>query len=133
MKYRKKPVVIEAEQFVCNPREGEDWNGIVAKMSAEFGAAICMERHFDNAVLVTEAGHIHTLEGAHQVNCGDWIIKGVKGEFYPCKPDIFALTYEEVSAPADETHPDVYSKTTADGARGMERGVKMNNWIDTDK
>jgi hypothetical protein len=40
---------------------------------------------------------IPTLEGNHQANIGDWIIKGVKGEFYPCKPDIFELTYEPTS------------------------------------
>jgi len=42
---------------------------------------------------------IHTLEGWHLVSPYDWIIKGVKGEFYPCKPDIFAMTYEEESKP----------------------------------
>jgi hypothetical protein len=39
---------------------------------------------------------IHTLEGNHYAGIGDWIIKGVKGEFYPCKPDIFAATYDAV-------------------------------------
>lgn len=42
---------------------------------------------------------IPTLEGTHRASLGDWIIKGVKGEFYPCKPDIFALTYEPVETP----------------------------------
>jgi hypothetical protein len=45
-----------------------------------------------------DMGYVKTLEGGHIVTPGDWIIKGVKGEFYPCKPDIFAATYE----PADE-------------------------------
>ena len=40
---------------------------------------------------------IHTLEGDMRVSAGDWIIRGVQGEFYPCKPDIFKATYEEVS------------------------------------
>ena len=40
---------------------------------------------------------IHTLEGDMRVSSGDWIIRGVQGEFYPCKPDIFKATYEEVS------------------------------------
>lgn len=39
---------------------------------------------------------IHTLEGNHKANIGDWIIQGIKGEFYPCKPDIFEKTYGEV-------------------------------------
>ena len=42
---------------------------------------------------------IHTLEGDHKANIGDWIIRGVKGELYPCKPDIFEQTYEEVEEP----------------------------------
>jgi hypothetical protein len=40
---------------------------------------------------------IQTLEGVMEASVGDWIIKGVKGEFYPCKPDIFKMTYEEVT------------------------------------
>ena len=50
------------------------------------------ERHPDNE----DALLIHTLEGDHRADIGDWIIRGVKGEFYPCKPEIFALTYEAV-------------------------------------
>ena len=46
------------------------------------------------AVRVQEAQAIHTLEGTMMANAGDWIIKGVKGELYPCKPDIFEMTYE---------------------------------------
>lgn len=45
--------------------------------------------------------HIHTLEGIHDVEDGDWIIKGIKGEFYPCKPDIFELTYKKVKGGRD--------------------------------
>lgn len=44
----------------------------------------------------TEIPWVETLEGGHIVTPGDWIIRGVKGEFYPCKPDIFALTYDPV-------------------------------------
>ena len=79
MKYRKKPVVIEAMQF----RIG---NGSAIK---EF----CPTAEYDaeRAVFV-----ISTLEGDMTAADGDWIIKGVEGEFYPCKPDIFEQTYEEV-------------------------------------
>ena len=53
------------------------------------------------ASLAHDAGHpqllIHTLEGVMRANFGDWIIRGVKGEFYPCKPEIFEATYEPVS------------------------------------
>lgn len=75
--YRKKPVVIEARVY---PREG---------MQAEAVAKWCGGMQTDEGCV------IHTLEGDHLAQYGDFIIKGVKGEFYPCKPDIFAATYEE--------------------------------------
>lgn len=78
-KFRKKPVVIEAVQFQFN---GDNAQEIADFMQCQF-AAIEWGR------LV-----IGTLEGNHYANPGDWIIKGVKGEFYPCKPDIFEATYE---------------------------------------
>lgn len=84
MKYRKKPVVIEAEQY----RPFEDL-AIVGEFLTE---AICFKAH--NGIMGDP--HIHTLEGIHNVSEGDWVIKGVKGEFYPCKPDIFQMTYEPV-------------------------------------
>ena len=81
MRYRKKPIVIEAEQFL--PLGHGDTGKILRK-------ALCYKAHdgYKGAV------HIHTLEGTHDVKNNDWIIKGVKGEFYPCKPDIFEITYE---------------------------------------
>lgn len=77
MKFRKKPVVVEAIQFVGNFNEIEDFIG----GDAEFR---------DGKLLVA------TLEGPLFASPKDWIIKGVKGEFYPCKPDIFEKTYEAV-------------------------------------
>lgn len=71
MKFRKKPVVIEAEQFF---HDRKPWPAGVEADAYHF--------------------FIRTLEGLHIVSDGDWIITGVKGERYPCKPDIFALTYE---------------------------------------
>jgi hypothetical protein len=84
MKYRKKPVVIEAEQFSIL-QSSSDWSDFLKE-------AICAKSHngFNGGL------HIHTLEGLHDVRDGDFIIKGVKGEFYPCKPDIFEMTYEKV-------------------------------------
>ena len=76
MKYRKKPVVIEAVQF---------WNDRV------WPTGVC-DCHVDVAHLGSP--HIHTLEGIMDVNEGDWIITGVEGERYPCKADIFEATYE---------------------------------------
>lgn len=78
MKYRKKPVVIEAIQW-----NGNNWNELV-----EFGCA-CAQTQDDEI-------WIPTLEGILKASVGDYIIKGVQGEFYPCKPDIFEQTYEVV-------------------------------------
>lgn len=81
-KYRKKPVVIEAIQVVAHDQEYvATWcNGISRRNENKHAMGI----------------DIQTLEGWMHANLGDWIIKGVKGEFYPCKPDIFSATYEEV-------------------------------------
>ena len=80
-RYRKKPVVVEAMQFTgSNQVDAAAWMGCAFP-----------ERTSEYAVL-----EINTLEGTMRVSPGDWIIKGVKGEFYPCKPDIFEGTYEEV-------------------------------------
>ncbi len=80
MKFRKKPVVIEAEQWY----KGEDIDGVCTKLDTGI-------LHYLGGV---DEPHIHTLEGVHQVSEGDWIIKGVQGELYACKPDIFEMTYE---------------------------------------
>lgn len=85
MKYRKKPVVIEAIQYAGT---GESFEEIDEFMN---GKLYVIE---DNAVIVT-------LEGNMVVSVGDFVIKGVNGEFYPCKPDIFEKTYESV----DEYEP----------------------------
>lgn len=73
MKFRKKPVVIEAEQWF----PGKEIKGVIIDSP--------------------KAAYIETLEGILAVSPGDWIITGVKGERYPCKPDIFEKTYEPVS------------------------------------
>lgn len=76
--FRKKPVQIEAR--------------IVTSRGLAHTAAWC------GGMLDNERGiAIKTLEGTMRAGIGDWIIKGVKGEFYPCKPDIFAATYEPVA------------------------------------
>jgi len=85
-KYRKKPVVIEAVQFDGSPKSFEDV-GIFCGESALYAV---VEHEPTIAIM--------TLEGiSYNLSDGDWIIKGVKGEFYPCKPDIFQATYEEAS------------------------------------
>lgn len=79
-KYRKKPVVIEAIQF----------NGDNVEEIREF-IGVPFEK-----CEITREYWIPTLEGLHAARKDDWIIKGIKGEFYPCKPDIFKATYEAV-------------------------------------
>jgi len=81
-KFRKKPVVIEAEQF-----DGNNYATV-----GRFIVGVAFECHSREQEI-----HICTLEGTMKASVGDWIIKGVKGEFYPCKPEIFEATYE----PAD--------------------------------
>lgn len=75
--FRKKPVVIEAVQFDGTLASVEGM--LIPSCSQDLGSATL---------------EIETLEGVMTAQPGDWIIKGVKGEFYPCKPDIFAATYD---------------------------------------
>lgn len=87
MRFRKKPVEIEAMQFVVGEIDA------VLEWVAGHGGKIGTYRDlFDDPYL-----EIETLEGVMEASLGDWIIRGVKGEFYPCKPDIFAATYEHVA------------------------------------
>ena len=78
-KYRKKPIVIDAIQFKGNDAECMDF-------------CPTARDPIDNKPNLI----IFTLEGEMLCNYGDWIIKGIEGEFYPCKPDIFDKTYETV-------------------------------------
>lgn len=79
-KYRKKPIVIEAEQWY----PGVEIEGV------DESAACQLVNH-----LTPDQAWVETLEGGHVVSSGDWIIIGVAGERYPCKPDIFEMTYEK--------------------------------------
>lgn len=99
MKYRKKPVVIDAMQWNgTNKREMFDFltngNRLEAYMTSDF--PIVSDNFYIDHRKVPGGLVIKTLEGEHLANIGDYIIKGVHGEFYPCKPDIFKETYEEV-------------------------------------
>lgn len=88
MKYRKKPVVIEAIQFTG----GQD-NGYEILKLAENSINSCL---IGDPTFLNDVIEIITLEGTMKAKIGDWIIKGVNGELYPCKPDIFEKTYEAV-------------------------------------
>lgn len=81
-RFRKKPVIVEATQWFKHGdhpavRPVSPWDTVTRPCPSEYGWC-------------------PTLEGGHIVSPGDWIIKGVAGELYPCKPDIFAATYERV-------------------------------------
>jgi len=96
--YRKKPVVIEAFQMTRERRgDNADWPSWMhqawQKDAKDEGSLTCVD--FPNSD-GTDPLQIRTLEGMHLVGWGDYIIQGVKGELYPCKPDIFEATYEAV-------------------------------------
>lgn len=92
-KYRKRPVTVEARRLgLGNLREVASWCGGEPAWQSETGRSTC-------AVGDPNAVAIETLEGTLIASLGDWVIQGVKGEFYPCKPDIFEATYEAVLPP----------------------------------
>lgn len=99
MKYRKKPVVIDAVQWTgTNHREMFDFltNGNCPEEYITSDLPIVSDNFYIDKWKVPGGLVIKTLEGEHLANIGDYIIRGVCGEFYPCKPDIFRKTYEEV-------------------------------------
>lgn len=120
-KFRKKPVVIEATQWFKNGDHPDDYaddhqgmeNGVQRTFTGEERRSKGWEggvvRYFRDpdvpgedvcehcGVRYHDHGWIDTLEGGHRVCPGDWIITGVEGERYPCKPGIFAKTYEQIA------------------------------------
>lgn len=120
-KYRKKPVIIEAVQFTgLNPTEIKDFVG-----------ENCEVEIYDNEVTPPVARIvIHTLEGDMEVGKGDFVIKGVKGEFYPCKPDIFEQTYESAETQQEQQEVDLEKVVMIDNlimnlvAEGYNDGYK---------
>ena len=79
-KFRKKPIVIEAIQFDGSPESAQEIYNLSTREISYIGDRLT----------------IRTLEGDMTANVGDWIIKGVAGEVYPCKPDIFEATYDTI-------------------------------------
>lgn len=82
-KYRKKPIIIEAEQFTEKTKD-RVFNFVTCNKSADFDTV-------GKSIL-----KIQTLEGVMTASLGDYVIKGISGEFYPCKADIFKTTYDLV-------------------------------------
>lgn len=91
--YRKRPVIVEATQF-----EWKDGQGVpdIAGVKFEEWRSVEVATGYKKMAPVVSTAYIETLEGKLHVTRGDWIIRGIKGETYPCKPDIFAATYEPV-------------------------------------
>ena len=114
--YRKKPVVISATQWFKNGDHPLDYCEPVGLEAPEYSAAFRKENNWEGMIVryyrtpeldgltackhcgktMHEHGCIDTPEGGHTVCPGDYVITGVAGEHYPCKPDIFAATYEVV-------------------------------------
>jgi len=93
--YRKKPVVIEAVQLTHERVATFLFDNERLPEGVQY---VGSEYHRGRREVYHFKAYIETLEGKMQVSPGDWIIKGVKGEFYPCKPDIFEATYEDAAA-----------------------------------
>ncbi len=106
--FKKKPIVIEANQWFRNgdhPKDNIKQIGTYKGPLATEGELVRYYRRPDKngeesckhcGIRMHEHGWIDTLKAGHNVCPGDWIIKSIAGEFYPCKPDIFAATYEPV-------------------------------------
>ena len=88
--YRKKPVVIDAFLWSGQPGPMPDW--LLTACRGNATVLIC-----SNGGDLPAYAEIKTLEGTMRANPGDWIIRGVQGELYPCKPDIFEATYEPLN------------------------------------
>ena len=121
MKYRKKPVVIEAFRYAMDSRP--DWfdtkvtsNEIITYVGTDIR---------DSSQYYCE---IKTLEGIMRGNCGDYIIKGVQGEVYPCKPDIFEMTYELAST-SSQTEISDESWEGCDGCTEQDEVMYKNGYV----
>lgn len=113
MRYRKKPIIIEAHQWFKNGDHPEDKSKLIKPVPGD-GEAFLSEGHVVRYFRCPDTqgerhcvkcdtqmhwhGWVDTVEGGHIVCPGDWIITGIKGEIYPCKPDIFEATYEAVTS-----------------------------------
>lgn len=120
MYYRKKPVLVDAVQYTPGL---EDGYACYAEAGGRFAG------YHDKATLVPpgfrKVPAIKTLEGFHEISAGDWVITGVAGERYPCKPDIFAQTYEAADGPPheDEAHSLIRERYEAE-----EPEVSADEW-----
>ena len=148
MKFRKKPIVIDAARwfkngdhpndysrdhhgyesgeprtFTAEERKARGWEGDIVRYYRHPdvpGAQRC--QHCDNTMHAH--GWIDTLEGGHTVCPGDWIIRGVKGEYYPCKPDVFEATYEAADTQCLKSSLEDIERETILARLALNRGNK---------
>lgn len=114
MKFVKKPVEIEAVQFIDTPER-------ISQIAEFVGGDLRVNyKDKDNPFIPIE-----TLEGTMKASVGDYIIKGVNGEFYPCKPDIFEKTYDCVGTPIDRMHREIDEL--------VDRFVKLDAFMKSDE
>ena len=100
MNYRKRPIEVEALQlfqsdfdFAFSEKKKKKENRNITGFYHKFlGGDVWLSENREGKI----KAKIRTLEGAMEIEDGDWLIKGIKGEFYPCKPDIFETTYEAI-------------------------------------
>ena len=126
MRYRKKPVVIEAHQWFKNGDHPEDGPAFEHGDARE-GKVVRYYRRPDDPgtrecgdcpAIMHDHGWIDTLEGGHRVCPGDFVITGIKSERYPCKPDIFEAAYEPEEA-TDAVQGEGTDRPQAEGERGV--------------
>lgn len=116
-KYRKKPVIVEAFKWTGGPDQTEDPEWIVKalkKPQFQEGSARIVQINPSDPVQM----EIFTSEGRHNAKVGDYIIQGIKGEIYPCKPDIFEQTYELVK---------VCSECDGSGLKTIENNIQLDD------
>lgn len=113
-KFRKKPVVIEAVQYTGEAGVVLEFATAGERNDVETFGFKPSQNPLERRAL------IKTLEGTMEARPGDWIIRGVKGEYYPCKPDIFAATYESADSPVASTPSAAYIAA----AKGLAENVK---------
>ncbi len=118
MKFRKKPVVVEAIQFTEDVAREALFNGT----KGPFGLSVSGDYHPAKGLLYRAWVVIKTLEGETRAGLGVWIIRGAKGELYPCEPDIFAATYEPAECEIDPDRVDEKGRLLPPSAQEGDRG-----------
>lgn len=130
MKFRKKPVIIEAFQWTGDHNQTEDPEWICAAIT-EGNVRIASEVSTRTQTRKIKM-LIDTLEGTMAANPGDWIIKGVKGELYPCKPDIFEATYEAVTEDENPQEDNFKTQLLAETREVATSLNKLNSFMASD-